>query len=278
MALKAPAYDWSFFKGHVFCINLEERPDRLEQVTKTLNEIGLLPYVEFYHPTRSKISGAVGCYISHVTVLKMAKERGLKWCLILEDDLVFDIERVNNYLTMVTRSLSDFIVKVPWEIIFLGCSPLYGWNVHYKDADFMIYQIQATQAHAYLANLETPIFEDLLSRPIPEKDELNFGYSIYHIDIIYRDQMKKKYAIYPLLVFQNTDSQSDNSWGIGEIVRFSGTQEFVRAQEQSVVRIMVPFQMFFKNFGERISSSFKNLFNIHHRHDFRDNYLKFQES
>ncbi len=58
--------------------------------------------------------GEVGCTLSHLKVIKLAKERGYKNVLILEDDVVFT-EGVN-YL------FSEFVfeIKPDWDMLYFG--------------------------------------------------------------------------------------------------------------------------------------------------------------
>lgn len=74
----------------IFYINLDHRTDRRELIEKELNQFGL-EYERFsaiYDPL-----GAVGCSKSHLEVFKIAKERGYKRILIMEDDFTFIVSR-----------------------------------------------------------------------------------------------------------------------------------------------------------------------------------------
>jgi GR25 family glycosyltransferase involved in LPS biosynthesis len=71
---------------HVLYINLEERPDRKEHVENEFKKLGITP--ERFHATRAK-SGAVGCTISHIKALELAKSRDYSQVLICEDDITF---------------------------------------------------------------------------------------------------------------------------------------------------------------------------------------------
>ncbi len=71
---------------HVYYINLETRTDRKEHVEKQLRSVGLeatrfnaIPH-EF---------GAIGCSMSHLELLRMAKRKQLDHILIVEDDILF---------------------------------------------------------------------------------------------------------------------------------------------------------------------------------------------
>ena len=72
---------------HVFFINLEERKDRLEH---TINEFKKLNInnSERFNAVKTK-SGAIGCSLSHIKCLELAKERGYEQIFICEDDITF---------------------------------------------------------------------------------------------------------------------------------------------------------------------------------------------
>jgi len=71
---------------NVFYINLNTRVDRRQHVEKELTKIRL--FAQRYNAFPHKV-GAIGCTISHLSLLKMAKEQKLDHILILEDDITF---------------------------------------------------------------------------------------------------------------------------------------------------------------------------------------------
>jgi hypothetical protein len=71
---------------HVFYINLEERTDRKEHAENEFKKIGVTP--ERINAVRDE-HGAIGCSISHIKALELAKHRGYPYILICEDDITF---------------------------------------------------------------------------------------------------------------------------------------------------------------------------------------------
>ncbi len=114
------------FFEHIFCINLERRPDRMEQSKIEFEKHGL--QVQFItavdgneievKPVKTVDSiatkGEIGCTLSHLKVVQLAKSMELKNCLILEDDVSF-CENVNFYF-------HDFLsqIKPNWDMLYLG--------------------------------------------------------------------------------------------------------------------------------------------------------------
>lgn len=75
----------------IFYINLDKRTDRREEIESELQKYGL--EAERYSAIHTPHAGIVGCGYSHLNVLKLAKERGYKNVLILEDDFEFVVPR-----------------------------------------------------------------------------------------------------------------------------------------------------------------------------------------
>lgn len=71
---------------HTFFINLESRPDRLEEVQGELAKMGIVG--ERVNAVKAKIGG-IGCTLSHIRCLEEAKKRGYDWVFICEDDIKF---------------------------------------------------------------------------------------------------------------------------------------------------------------------------------------------
>jgi hypothetical protein len=72
---------------NVFYINLTERIDRKAQVEQQLSKVGLTNFNRF---NAIKLpNGALGCSMSHLKCLQLAKERNLDHILIVEDDIIF---------------------------------------------------------------------------------------------------------------------------------------------------------------------------------------------
>jgi glycosyl transferase family 25 len=75
----------------IIYINLKKREDKKAYIENQLNTF-VLKYERFdaiEYPTQ----GNVGCSLSHLAVLKLAKERGYKNILILEDDFTFIVSK-----------------------------------------------------------------------------------------------------------------------------------------------------------------------------------------
>ena len=72
---------------NIFYINLESRLDRRNSIETQLKNIGLTNFERFN--AIKVMDGRVGCTMSHIKCLEMAKERGYNHLLICEDDTFF---------------------------------------------------------------------------------------------------------------------------------------------------------------------------------------------
>jgi GR25 family glycosyltransferase involved in LPS biosynthesis len=74
----------------IFYINVDGRTDKQELMETQLNALGL-PFERF--PAIYEPCNGVGCTKSHLEVHKLAKARGYKNALILEDDFIFNVTK-----------------------------------------------------------------------------------------------------------------------------------------------------------------------------------------
>ena len=75
----------------IFYINLDHRTDRKEEIEAEIAKAGI-PNVERFPAIRSN-PGIIGCGLSHLAVLKLARSRGYRNVLIFEDDFEFLVDR-----------------------------------------------------------------------------------------------------------------------------------------------------------------------------------------
>lgn len=96
-----------------YYINLDHRTDKNEQNIKELRKINI------YHPNRfsaiKKDNGAIGCYMSHLEVLKIARNKRLPYVTVFEDDVLF--LKPQDTLDKLDRIINS---GIPWNVIILG--------------------------------------------------------------------------------------------------------------------------------------------------------------
>ena len=94
----------------IIYINLDKREDRKNQIEEQFNNYNL--EYERFSAIEYKNFGTYGCGMSHLLVLKKAKEQGYKNILIFEDDFEFivDKETFENELSNLFESGLNFDV------------------------------------------------------------------------------------------------------------------------------------------------------------------------
>ncbi len=124
----------NFFE-HIFCVNLERRTDRLEEIKAELQKFNItvefikgvdgreLKIPDMMSSDGQKVSpGDIGCSQSHLKIARLAKERGIKKYFVLEDDAVF----ADNF----NEVFADYMAQVPedWQMLYLGGNHMGGYQ------------------------------------------------------------------------------------------------------------------------------------------------------
>jgi GR25 family glycosyltransferase involved in LPS biosynthesis len=113
---------WDRFEWWI--INLDGRQDRLRHARAQLARIGVASARRFqaFDGHRLQLTssrpdwvrrGAVGCYLSHLALLKQAQARRMP-CVIVEDDLVFADDFLQAFATFVDEMPED------WDVLHLS--------------------------------------------------------------------------------------------------------------------------------------------------------------
>jgi glycosyl transferase family 25 len=183
---------------HAFYINLLSRPDRKQHVEQQLNNIGIHCGQRF-NAIKMK-NGAIGCSMSHLKILEIAKENNWDHVLIVEDDILFTnpslfVQQFNKFLN--NHPLFDVAL-----IAGNNCPPY----ANIDDTCVQVTRCQTTtgylvQSHYFdklINNFKTGIL-NLMKEP-----ENHFLYAIdkfwFHLQSV-----DKWYLIIPLTVTQRED-------------------------------------------------------------------------
>lgn len=164
----------SYF-DHVYCLNLERRPDKWKTVKKRFDRLGIeierfsavdgnnLEQSEIdKHPKLNKYE--IGCMLSHYRIIQDAKKNGYRRILIFEDDVLF----AKHFKT----KFSDKISKLPkWKIFYLGATQWIWKDVKFLDDFYLANRTDSTFAYAVDASMYDEFLqtEDVINRPIDNK-------------------------------------------------------------------------------------------------------------
>lgn len=182
---------------HAFYINLEHREDRKEHVEKEFRDLGI-PIHRF---NAVKVQdGRIGCGLSHLKCLLIAKERNWSHVLIVEDDILF--LNPDNFRKQLNSFLSS---GTKWDVVmFAGNNiPPYEINGHHS---IKVTRCQTTTGYMvkrhYYDSLIMNIKEGI-SRLVKEPEN-HFYYAIdkYWFQLQMRDNW---FLIVPLSVTQRDD-------------------------------------------------------------------------
>lgn len=190
---------------HTLFINLEERTDRLAHVQQELQKLG----IEGERINAVKLaSGAIGCTMSHIKCLELAKKRNLPHVFICEDDITFlDVEVFKNSI----QNFKESPHSKKWDVIIVSGNncPLYK---KCSDSYIQVFNCQTTTGyivnnHYYdtlLANFKEGV-KKLLKNPENKRE--------YAIDMYWKILQSQDiwYMIIPATVIQyNNYSDVEN--------------------------------------------------------------------
>ena len=187
----SPSVDelWAYF-DRIFCISLEDRPDRRQSARDQFREIGLADRVEFVivskHPTNSE----QGIFESHMRCIRAGIQSDTLNMIIFEDDVIFDRFDAN-VLEECIRFLSS---KSSWNILFLGCLADASQKTEYRSVLKVRYR---GLSHAYVIDRN---FAESLARQ---------NWNNTPFDTMLRKLSPHYYAVYPAFAFQS-NARTDN--------------------------------------------------------------------
>jgi len=185
---------------HALYINLESRADRRAHVEAQLASLMPQLVAERFNAIKHATSGAIGCSMSHLRCIQLAKARGWDHVLICEDDVLFT--NVPLFLTQLTT----FMATVPrWDVVLLAGNNIPPYRV-VNDACVQVGSCQTTTAYivrahyydALIANYRAGI--NLLMRSPAQK--FNYAIDRYWFELQRRDSW---FLITPLSVVQRED-------------------------------------------------------------------------
>jgi len=211
------------FLDHVFVINLDSRPDRWAEMQRQFTRFGIagarrfpairpgleiverdelarlhafLRYTDGEGPgLANKVRATWGCMQSHLGAIRQARDAGLPYALILEDDCVFE-----PYTLPVLRSVERQLQGVEWDMLYLGGTlKKGGWRVRFSANLQRVSRVRL--AHAYVVHAR------VFSRILEEA-----GRSGLPLDWYYSENLQPDVATFmvtPPLAYQRLNDLSD---------------------------------------------------------------------
>lgn len=124
---------------HTLFINLENRTDRLEHALTEFDKLGIK--AERVNAVKMK-NGAIGCTMSHIKCIELAKSRNWDQVFVCEDDITF----LNPEL--LKRNIELFVKNddILWDILIIGGNNVPPYQQLYEYAA-RIFQNQTTTGY-----------------------------------------------------------------------------------------------------------------------------------
>ena len=163
-----------------FCINLDDRPDRWEEVQEEIKVLGI--EMERF-PAIKHERGHTGCIQSHIALWKKAKDLGV-W-MTIEDDILF--------LPFARTHLEKAIDQLPpyWDMLYLGAT----LNRHLARVNHNLLRIKkGWTTHGIIYNNQNGVVDFILD-----------GMDEFKVDVFIADIVQEQfncYMCYPMVATQ----------------------------------------------------------------------------
>jgi GR25 family glycosyltransferase involved in LPS biosynthesis len=180
---------------NIYYINLAHRTDRNDHVRKQITSIGCTPIR--IDAVECK-QGAIGCGMSHIRCLELAKEQNLPFICIVEDDIEFtDPDLFHSQLNAFLES------SVDWDVLLLGTNM--GPPFDKEEGCLRVFNAQTTTGYM----VKNRYYDTLLASFKKSVGYLLTDYNVklFAIDIQWKrlQQRDRWYVLYPLTVIQRDD-------------------------------------------------------------------------
>lgn len=177
---------------NILVINLDDRPERWDGIQKSFDG---WPSLERVSAVKAS-PGWKGCAKSHIKCIKIAKERGYPWVLILEDDCEVKADSLERF-----RELLPYLweMKSAWDIFLGGCTNAHAIKLITRSPPIL--QMTGLCAHFYICN--STVYDTIIEQYKPSNEA-----NIVEIDLYYKNTLRL-FSTTPHLAIQKP-GKSDN--------------------------------------------------------------------
>ena len=197
----------------VYCINLDRRPDRLENFKKEVEKYNLGEFERFsaYDGKQLNLTnnhnlkpGEIGIIKSNLDIIKDAKKNNYKTILIIEDDCVFNDEIIN---------FEDYfnLLPIDWHMLYMGGNH----NTHMGVRPPLIINDKVVKLHstysAHFVGIKSSVFDQIESL-------LEIGKQPLDVEYVKLQKIFNCYSFTPALTSQLVnfsdiqESTTDYNW------------------------------------------------------------------
>lgn len=191
----------------IVCINLQERYDRYKKSLAVFQRLQL-PVV-YFHPKLSDEGGNVGCFRSHMEVIKIALEQNARHVMIFEDDILPTPSAPSFMNSMYFFDTLNAHPNI--EYLQLGYSVLPHESLSYMTSKRLsnhLIRYNGNLAHAYILN-RTGMTEVLKAYHMIPSENLKY----MDVDVFYKDFFQARgtgACLIPQLFIQDFCNTSNN--------------------------------------------------------------------
>lgn len=182
---------WDFF-DRIYCITLQERPDRKASAAREFARVGLDDRVQFVSVHRHPESSEQGIFQSHLHCIRAGLSAGAQTIAVFEDDVIF-----RRYAEKTLSGCVDFVASRPWDALFFGCLVKKSRRT---ESPFVLGIRYRSLAHAYAVN--RPFGERLAAKK----------WAGTAFDALLRDEQARYFSAYPCFAFQSGAATDNFAW------------------------------------------------------------------
>ena len=188
---------------NIFYINLEARTDRRQNIELQLPRVGFQRFERFNAIKMANTStnaGRVGCTLSHIKCLEIAKERGYNHLLICEDDILFLDP------PLFQKQFNKFLAKGhQWDVVLIAGNNVPPYE-RIDDTCVAVTRCQTTTSYLVAGHYFDTLLENMregLQRLMREPDRhIDYAVDKYWLRLQQKDNW---FLITPLTVVQRED-------------------------------------------------------------------------
>lgn len=194
------------FFDKIYCINLDHRPDRWETAQKEFDKIGVTEYIERW-PGVVNDDGNLGCTLSHVSIMKDAKENNYKRILIFEDDVLFVQTDVNK----IESALDDLEELGNWDLFYIGSTVEPKTGRFDRVTDNLLRTNFAYTTHAYGVNQQ--VYDETIR---VWEENIQRGHTIVDTTLCTEivKKRKKSFVLDPIYAIQQPGHSDINNYNV----------------------------------------------------------------
>ena len=180
-------------------ISLRTRSDRHAHVEKAAQECGL-GKIDMLLVDKHSVSGAQGCFESHVQLAKMQVQKNIPHQLVLEDDFAGTDELLKTAKGLKSlRAAITFVQhRKDWDLFYLGVLPNVWTEFTERQNEYVYRMTPYACTHAYIISLEYAKEVATWTWNRTNKDAIDWRYR----------SCKKAFVCHPQ-IFKQAESPSD---------------------------------------------------------------------